>query len=71
MDFYDPQKGLTTYNTGIVQAKAYRAMRISLTNALKKYNLSMSEWALLGTIYDRKFVKYSGLDCQTDRIDLR
>jgi len=61
MDFYDPQKGLTTYNTGIVQAKAYRAMRISLTNALKKYNLSMSEWALLGTIYDRKFVKYSDL----------
>lgn len=61
MDFYDPKKGLSTYNTGIIQAKAYRAMRITLTNALKKYNLSMSEWALLGTIYDRKFVKYSEL----------
>ncbi|MEO6729061.1 MAG: MarR family transcriptional regulator [Candidatus Dojkabacteria bacterium] len=61
MEFYDPKKGLSTYNTGIIQAKAYRAMRITLTSGLKKYGLSMSEWALLGTIYDKKFVKYSEL----------
>lgn len=58
---YDPKKGLTTYETGIIQAKAYRALRITMTTALKKYNLSMSEWSLLGTIYEKRNVKYSEL----------
>lgn len=58
MDLYDPKKGLTTYNTGIIQAKAYRALRTAISSALKKYHLTMSEWALLGTIYDNKFLEY-------------
>ena len=61
MDLENLQPNLTTYNTGIIQARAYRALRITISTALKKYNLTMSEWALLGTIHDKRYVRYSEL----------
>lgn len=39
-----------TYHTGLIQAKAYRALRYYMADFLKKYELTMMEWTLLGHI---------------------
>lgn len=47
---------LTTYQAGLLQAKAYRMLKEFMTFQLKRHSLSMMEWALLGYMYDRKAV---------------
>ncbi|MBA3758001.1 MarR family transcriptional regulator [Candidatus Saccharibacteria bacterium] len=41
---------LKTYHSGLLQARAYRALRYYMADFLKKYHLSMMEWTLLGHI---------------------
>jgi len=41
-----------TYLTGILQARSYRNLRIIMTKALGKYKISMTEWAILGLMYE-------------------
>ena len=48
------RRSLTTYRAGLLQAQAYRALRKQLTTWLTDYQLSVSEWALLGSVYDLK-----------------
>lgn len=43
---------VTTYRAGILQSRAYRALGVFMNKALAKYELSMSQWAALGILYD-------------------
>jgi MarR family 2-MHQ and catechol resistance regulon transcriptional repressor len=45
---------LTTYNTGLLQAKAYRVLKSYMSGHLLKYGLSMPQWAFLGVVFDAK-----------------
>lgn len=45
---------LPTYTSGLLWAKAYRILRGKVTETLEKYHLTMTEWALLGKLYDAK-----------------
>lgn len=47
----------TTYQVGLLQDKAYRAMKREMTAALEDQELSTTEWAFMGLLYD-KTVKY-------------
>lgn len=40
----------STYRTGILQARAWRNLRHFMAAALKDYDLSSTEWSLLGVI---------------------
>lgn len=42
----------TTYQAGILQSKAYRALGVFMNNALAKHKLTMSQWAALGILHD-------------------
>lgn len=42
----------STYHTGILQARAYRTLRLFMTRELDVFNLSSTEWSILGTIND-------------------
>ena len=46
--------GLTTYQLGLLQAKAYRILKMRTNHALKPYNISTIEWALLGMLSEKK-----------------
>ncbi|MBW3538140.1 MarR family transcriptional regulator [Candidatus Parcubacteria bacterium] len=41
----------TTYEAGLVQARAYRALKNYFGDHLAPHGLTMTEWALLGQIY--------------------
>lgn len=41
---------LTTYEAGILQARAYRKLRSFMAGQLESHGLTMMQWALLGTI---------------------
>jgi MarR family transcriptional regulator for hemolysin len=43
---------LPTYTSGLLWAKAYRILRGKVSETLEKYHLTMTEWALLGKLYD-------------------
>lgn len=45
---------LPTYTSGLLWAKAYRIFRGKVSEALEKFHLTMTEWALLGKLYDAK-----------------
>jgi DNA-binding MarR family transcriptional regulator len=45
---------LTTYNAGVIQSQAFRAMSNFMTERLVRYNLSLSEWKLLGHLKEVK-----------------
>jgi DNA-binding MarR family transcriptional regulator len=45
---------LPTYASGLLWAKAYRTLRVKVTSTLEKFHLTMTEWALLGKLYDSK-----------------
>lgn len=51
--FLGPETPLTTYNTGLLQAKAYRALKHHTHSILKPYNISSLDWALLGVLFDQ------------------
>jgi DNA-binding MarR family transcriptional regulator len=48
------QRNSTTYTSGLLQAKAYRALKKWTTNALKSRNISTIDWALLGLLYEKR-----------------
>ncbi len=50
-------KNRTTYRVGLLQAKAYRALKQSTSIALERFNISTVDWALLGMLYDHKIGK--------------
>lgn len=43
---------LTSYHACILQARAYRSMREFMVAQLKRHDLTMMEWALLGLVHD-------------------
>ena len=43
---------ITTYNTGLVQTKAYRVLKAETTRMLEPYKISTVEWAMLGVLND-------------------
>lgn len=43
---------LTTYGIGLLQAKAFRILKQQTNEALKKYNISSVDWALLGVLHE-------------------
>lgn len=45
---------LSTYTTGLIQAKAYRVLKQRTNDILKPYRLNSLEWALLGLLYDNQ-----------------
>lgn len=45
-------KDVATYQAGIIQSRAYRALKRVMADLLAGHNLTMMQWALLGIIYD-------------------
>jgi len=45
---------ITTYEAGLLQAKAYRRLKTFLSTELKEHGLTMMDWALLGYVYDAR-----------------
>lgn len=43
---------LKTYNSGLLQAKAYRLLKRYISVNLKKHGLTTVEWAMLGQLYE-------------------
>lgn len=50
----EARKNLTTYKVGLLQTKAYRALKNKTSIALKPFNISSIEWAFLGMIHEQK-----------------
>lgn len=50
----NPLNQYTTYNTGLLQAKAYRYLKQYISDVLRKYDLSSLEWAMLGQLFDNE-----------------
>ncbi|MDB5182435.1 MAG: Transcriptional regulator, MarR family [Candidatus Saccharibacteria bacterium] len=42
---------ITTYESGVVQSTAYRVLSKHVTEILKKHDVTMMQWFVLGTIY--------------------
>lgn len=47
-----PYRQLTTYQAVIAQARAYRTLRSFMVETLKKHDLTLTEWLMIGTIID-------------------
>ena len=47
-----PLHNFTTYQAGVLQARAYRNLREFMSIHLKEHNNTMMEWALVGLVYD-------------------
>ncbi len=47
---------IPTYQAGVYQARAYRALKNLKNNVLKRHDLTMMQWVVLGYIYDYKEV---------------
>ncbi|HSH31573.1 MAG TPA: MarR family transcriptional regulator [Candidatus Saccharimonadales bacterium] len=43
--------GVTTYEAGLLQARAYRALKNYFSASLEPYGLTMTQWALLGHLF--------------------
>lgn len=41
-----------TYTAGLAQARAYRLLQFNFNRVLRPFDVTMSEWAMLGCIYD-------------------
>ena len=48
-----------TYTAGMLQSQAYRALSNFMTAELKKFNLSLPEWKLLGHLKEHGFMSPS------------
>lgn len=46
------QQRVSTYHTGIVQAKAYRILKNYSSRILRDYDVSPLDWALLGLLHE-------------------
>jgi DNA-binding MarR family transcriptional regulator len=47
-------KNQKTYRVGLLQTKAYRILNQKTTELLSKYQISSTEWAMLGLLFDSK-----------------
>ena len=47
-----PYRQITTYQTVIAQARAYRKVRAFMECTLKKYTITITEWLIIGTAID-------------------
>ncbi len=47
-----PYRQITTYQTVIAQARAYRKVRSFMDKTLKPYDLTITEWLIIGTAID-------------------
>ncbi|MBP6041746.1 MarR family transcriptional regulator [Candidatus Saccharibacteria bacterium] len=47
-----PLSEFTTYQAGVLQARAYRNLREFMASELKQYGYTMMEWSLVGLVYD-------------------
>jgi DNA-binding MarR family transcriptional regulator len=43
---------IKTYQAGVIQSTAFRAINKITANLLKEYNLSTMQWFIVGTVYD-------------------
>lgn len=43
---------ITTYQSGVTQARAYRVVKLHTAHALRDYNLSCMQWFTIGTVLD-------------------
>ena len=43
---------ITTYQSGVIQASAYRVVKRHTAQALRDYNLSCMQWFTIGTVLD-------------------
>jgi DNA-binding MarR family transcriptional regulator len=41
-----------TYQLSLLQSKAYRVLSAFMADSLKRHNLSMPQWTVLGVVYD-------------------
>lgn len=44
---------VATYEAGLLQARAHRALRNRLSTQLEKHDLTLPEWALLGQLHEK------------------
>ncbi|GAC1370337.1 MAG: hypothetical protein NVSMB39_3150 [Candidatus Saccharimonadales bacterium] len=58
---HTPSDQRNTYDLGLVQAQAYRALNIYMAQCLRKYELTMAEWAALGRICDSGELRVSDI----------
>lgn len=47
-----PHRQLTTYQVVISQTRAFRALRNFMTDTLKHYGLTLTEWLMIGRVVD-------------------
>lgn len=47
-----PYRQLTTYQAVITQARAYRTLRSFMVETLRKYDLTLTEWLMIGSVID-------------------
>ena len=47
-----PHRQLTTYQAVISQARAFRTLRSFMSDILKQYDLTITEWLLIGSVVD-------------------
>lgn len=57
---------LNAYSTGLLQGKAYRVLNTTLTKVLYRYDLSVPEWKILGSLYDHGAMKLADLAVHLD-----
>lgn len=60
--------GITTYQSGVAQASAFRIVKRHTAHALRDYNLSCMQWFTIGTVLDSgsKGIRISDLAHQLD-----
>ncbi len=52
MKHYTERISITTYQTATLQSKAHRAITTRLSVLLKKYDLTVPQWTVLGAVFD-------------------
>ncbi len=64
MNYMDQDQTLRMHNLGIIQGYSYRVLENHLGILLKKYNLLIPEWKLLGLIFENPNLKITQLASQ-------
>jgi DNA-binding MarR family transcriptional regulator len=49
---FDTLAMISTYQSGVIQSRAYRRLKKEVSAYLKPHNLTMMEWFVVGFIYD-------------------
>lgn len=52
-------KLLSAYNAGLLQGKAHRVLNLHLSETLEPFELSVTEWKILGQLYEKKELQLS------------